>query len=271
MGFYDLSKEEREKLTITIGQDIADDLSVGKVDRILRYFSDEDTYIRKVGYLAIGKIYKSDEKIKSTIIEVLKKLMGSDIAKVRQTAIYAAGEIGMIDFETIEDLFNTGLFDPHHSVRNAVVGSIKKMSEKNPQPVLTWAKQYLNHQDKEVRKEICHGIELRGRTHPQDILPMLEKLQHDESAEVRNMLIHVLGQISYKKGCLETVIKTLNNWDNQLLVEKALDEIVEVHERYKNFAVLTQQGATEFINKNYKKRKAGANKLSENASFRPKK
>lgn len=255
MGFYELSKEERVILVTKINHDIADDLSIGSVDRILRYFSDDDTYIRKVSYQAIGRIYKSNENIKSTVIEVLRKLLGSDLPKVRQTTINAAGEIGMIEFEPIEDFFNTGLFDDHHSVRNAVIGSVKKMSEKNPVPVLKWAKQYLSHQNKEVRKQICHGIELRGRTHPQDILPMLEKLQHDESAEVRKMLIHVLGQISYKKGCLETVIKTLNNWDNQLLVQKALDEIVKVHKRYKNFAVLTQREALEFIHKNYKKEK----------------
>ncbi len=80
------------------------------------------------------------------------------------------------------------------------------MGEKNPEPVLTWAKNYLYHADKEIRREICNGIELRGRTHPQDILPLLKKLQHEKTARVRNTLIHVLGQISYKKGCLITVI-----------------------------------------------------------------
>ena len=253
MGFYELSKEERIKLVDKINKDIADDMSEGSVNRILRYFSDDDTYIRKVSYQAIGRIYKSNKDLKPTIIEMLRKLFHSDIAKVRQTVINAAGEIGMIDFESIQDLFNAGLFDHHHSIRNAVIGSVKKMSEKNPIPVLKWAKQYLTHQNKDVRKEICHGIELRGRTHPQDILPMLEELQYDECSEVRKMLIHVIGQISYKKGCLETVIKTLNHWDNRVLVEKALDEIVIVHERYKNFAVLTQQEAIEFIKKNYKK------------------
>ncbi len=49
------------------------------------------------------------------------------------------------------------------------------MGEKNPEPVLTWAKNYLYHADKEIRMEICHGIELRGRTHPQDILPLLKE------------------------------------------------------------------------------------------------
>jgi hypothetical protein len=73
-----------------------------------------------------------------------------------------------------------GLFDAHHIVRNAVIGSIKKMEEKNPLPVLSFAKQFLNHEDPEIRREIIHGIELRGRTHPQDILPLLKELQFDE-------------------------------------------------------------------------------------------
>ena len=35
-------------------------------------------------------------------------------------------------------------------------------------------------------------------------------------------------------------------------VEKALDEIVDVHERYKSFAILTQQQAIDYIDANYK-------------------
>ena len=78
--------------------------------------------------------------------------------------INAAGEIGKKDFLTVQHFFDKGLFDVHHSPRNAVIGSIKKMGEVNPKPVLLWAKKYLLHPDKEIRREICHGIELRGRT-----------------------------------------------------------------------------------------------------------
>jgi hypothetical protein len=143
----------------------------------------------------------------------------------------------------------TGLFDAHHSVRNAVIGSMKKAGEKNPKPVLSFAKKYLNHSDKEIRREICHGIELRGRTHPQDILPLLKKLQHDKTARVRNTLVHVLGQIAYKKGCLETVIADLKNWENKELVTDAIEEIIDVHDRYKNFSILTQKEAKEYIDR----------------------
>ena len=251
MAFYDLSKAERIKLVEKITNEIREDLSQGKLEKILHYFSDEDTYIRKSGYLAIGKIYKSNESLQKPILETLKKLADSDDEKVRQTSVNAAGEIGLVNFEVVQGFFDNGLFDEHHSVRNAVIGSIKKMGQKNPKPVLNWVKFYLKHHDKEIRREICHGIELRGRTHPQDILPLLEKLQHDETARVRNTLVHVLGQIAYKKGCLETVVSALNKWDNKELVTDALDEIVDVHHRYKDFSILTQKEAIDYIDQNY--------------------
>ena len=126
------------------------------------------------------------------------------------------------------------------------------MGEKNPEPILRWAKKYLHHTDKEVRREICHGIELRGRTHPQNILPLLKELQFDRTARVKNTLIHVLGQIAYKKGCLETVVEHLKLWENKELVLRALDEIIDVHGRYKDFTILTQKQAVDFIDKHYK-------------------
>ena len=105
--------------------------------------------------------------------------------------------------------------------------------------------------DKEVRREICHGIELRGRTHPQDILPLLKELQFDKTARVKNTLVHVLGHISYKKQYLATVIEHLKSWDNKELVLQALNEIIDVHDRYKDFAILTQQQAADYIDKHY--------------------
>ena len=43
-------------------------------------------------------------------------------------------------FEILKHFFDKGLMDTHHSVRNAVIGSVKKMGEVNPKPVLNWAK-----------------------------------------------------------------------------------------------------------------------------------
>jgi len=252
MTFYDLSKEERLVLVEKINQDIQNDLSSGKTKNIITYFSDEDTYIRKTGYLAIGRIFYDKSELQQHILSTLKDLLKSDTDKVRQTVVNTAGEIGKFYFDKVQHFFDVGLFDKHHSVRNAVIGSVKKMSERNPIPVLAWAKTYLKHPDKEIRREICHGIELRGRTHPQDILPLLKTLEFDETKRVSDTLIHVIGQIAYKKGCLKTVVAHLNTWENKPLVEKALDEIVDVHNRYKKFAVLTQQEAIEFIDGNYR-------------------
>nr|WP_298791162.1 HEAT repeat domain-containing protein [uncultured Allomuricauda sp.] len=254
MGFYDLPKEERKKLVQKIELDIFNDLLNSSQKNTLVYFSDEDTYIRKAAYLSTGKIHKTNQHSISIIILFLEKLLKSDNEKVRQTVVNAAGELGKTNFESVVHFFDIGLFDDHHSVRNAAIGSIKKMGEKNPKPVLNWAKKYLHHPDKEVRREICHGIELRGRKHPEDILPLLKELEYDSTTRVKNTLIHVLGQIAYKKGCLATVVKALNTWKNTELVKKALDEIVDVHDRYKSFAVLTQAEAIAYIDRNYGKK-----------------
>jgi HEAT repeat protein len=251
MSFYDLSKPKRVELVEKINAEILSELKSGKRKFILNYFSDEDTYIRKTAYLAFGKIYKIEKHLRKDILILLDTLFTSENEKVRQTTINAAGEIGKIDFAVIDHLMKKGLFDSHHSVRNAVIGSIKKMGEKNPEPTLKFAKQFLHHENKEIRREICHGIELRGRTHPQDILPLLKELQDDKTARVRNTLVHVLGQIAYKKGCLETVIKDLKTWKNKHLVADAIEEIIDVHDRYKNFTIKTQEEAIEYIEKNY--------------------
>ena len=253
MSFYDLSKDKRAELVEKIKATTLSEIKKSKLKKTVEYFSDEDTYIRKSAYLSIGRIYLENDDLHKIIILILEKLLKEDNAHIRQTVINAAGEIGTTDFKIVQHFFEKGLFDKHHSVRNAVIGSIKKMSEKNPVPVLKWSQQYLYHPDKEIRREICHGIELRGRTHPQDILPLLKELQHDKTARVRTTLVHVIGQIAYKKGCLQTVIADLNTWENKALTDDAIEEIIDVHERYKNFSILTQDEAIDYIEKNYRK------------------
>tara|TARA_R110000751_G_scaffold78814_2_gene159055 strand:- start:615 stop:803 length:189 start_codon:yes stop_codon:yes gene_type:complete len=56
MAFYDLSKPKRDQLVGQINLEIANDLSLMKTENIITYFSNEDTYIRKTGYLTIGKL-----------------------------------------------------------------------------------------------------------------------------------------------------------------------------------------------------------------------
>lgn len=251
MSFYNLTKAERKKEVNAIESALRNAIDMDQLSNIIRYFSDPDTYIRRSAYLAIGRICKSDVNLLPKIIKTLENLNSHGDFKVRQTVINAAGEIGKTQFEAVRSFFDLGLFDKHHAPRNAVIGSIKKMGELNPTPVLTWAKQYLHHPDKEIRREICHGIELRGRKHPQDILPLLQELENDNTKRVRNTLVHVLGQIAYKEGCLSTVINHLKNWKNQDLVNDALAEIIDVHQRYRNFSALTQQQAMKFISDSF--------------------
>ena len=249
MGFYDLTKDERVHRTEQILSALVRHLEKNSV-KPFPYFSHDDTYFRKSGYQSVGRIYNRQPELRERIILVLEKSIVNQNEYVRQTTINAAGEIGIKHFDTVAPLFDRGLFDTHHSVRNAVIGSVKKMGEKNPTPVLKWAKKYLSHPDKEVRREICHGIELRGRTHPEDILPLLKQLQHDPTARVRNTLVHVLGQISYKKDCLAKVIQHLKKWENKDVTMKAIAEIIDIHKRYKKFAVLSPEEAEKYINDN---------------------
>lgn len=252
MAFYDLSKQKRADLVVIIRNDILQELQSLQFKKTINYFSDNDTYIRKSAYLSIGKLYQEHKSLQTCIITLLDELLLHDDFKIRQTVINAAGEIGKLNFKIVQHFFDKGLFDIHHSPRNAVIGSIKKMGEVNPIPVLLWDKNYLHHSNKEIRREICHGIELRGRKHPQDILPLLQELQHDTTARVRNTLVHVIGQIAYKKDCIQTVIEHLKGWDNKALVADALEEIIDVHYRYRNFTVLTQDEARAYIANNYK-------------------
>lgn len=251
MAFYDLNKTARYEKVRQITNDISGEIKTGKLVKTLAYFSDEDGYIRKAAYLAFGKIYKNDPLLLTEIVDILRIFIRVADFKVRQTAINAAGEIGKIDFPGVKEFFDIGLFDSHHSPRNAVIGSIKKMGEVNPAPVLSFAREYLHHPDKEIRREICHGIELRGRKYPQDILPLLKELQFDKTKRVQSTLVHVLGQIAYKKGCLAIVIAELKTWENSALAKAAIEEIIDVHHRYRDFSVLTQEEARRYIAENF--------------------
>ena len=255
MAFYDLPKQERIHVIAEMSNEILSEIKSGKFKNTFSYFSNEDTYIRKGAYLSVGRLYFSNKALQPKIIQMLNVLMLQDDFKIRQTVINAAGEIGKKDFGVVQHFFDKGLFDAHHSPRNAVIGSVKKMGEVNPQPVLSWSKKYLHHRDKEIRREICHGIELRGRKFPQDILPLLQELQHDTTARVRSTLIHVIGQIAYKKGCLTIVVEHLNKWENKELVADALEEIIDVHYRYRNFSAMTQSEAKQYIAGNYQPNK----------------
>ncbi len=253
MAFYDLSKESRAKKTADIQFEILNSIRARDSSVLEKYGIDTDIYIRKATYLGVGRIYSAVFELRQKIITSLKSLESHESELVRQTIVNAAGEIGMFQFEKVQSIFDSALFDAHHKVRNSVIGSLKKMSQKNPEPVLAWAKIYINHPEKEIRREVSHGIELRGRTHPQDVLPLLAMLQFEETRRVRNTLVHVLGQIAYKKGCLQTVVSALREWNDTQLVKDALLEIIDVHseKRYAKFTAMTQEEVVRYIKENF--------------------
>ncbi len=174
---------------------------------IINYTSDGDTYIRKNAYIAIGRIYWDHTELREEILLLLDEMLKDPEEKVRQTAVYALSEIGKKDAAVVMNSFEKAIKDDHYSVRNAVIGALKQMGQKNPEPTFAFAKKHLKDDDPEIRREIVHGIELRGRTHPEEVLPLLKELQDEEVERVRKMIIHVIGQISYKKWCLEKVIR----------------------------------------------------------------
>jgi HEAT repeat protein len=246
MSFYDLSKEERHELVSKMEKSIKNDLKTSETKIILKYASDDDFYIRKNTYLILGRLYNDHDDLREKIMEVTESLLKNEDEKVRQTAIYAFSEIGKIDADKVWKYFEIAINDEHHVVKNAVMGALKQIGEKNPEPTLKFARKFLCDDNPEIRRIIVHGIELRGRKHPEDILPLLEELQNEENKRVRDMVIHVIGQISYKKGCLETTISTLKTWENKKMVKDAVTEIINVHKRYK-FADKSPEEAEEYI------------------------
>ena len=252
MGFYDLSKAEREQKYLDVQNDIYENLVSETTNDIDKYFSDSDTYIRKAGYLAIGKLYKNNDFIRCKIIKVLEQLMQDEDEKVRQTVINSCGEIAIMDFESVARIFEIGLLDNHHSVKNAVQGSLKKSGEKNHMPIISFCQKHIQNDNPEVRRQIAHGLELRGRTHPEDIMLVLKLLQFDNHKRVRPMVVHIFGQISYKKDCLPKVVKELLTWDDEKLVNDCLNEIIKQHEHinnhFKTVETLSPEECRRYIN-----------------------
>jgi hypothetical protein len=160
---------------------------------------------------------------------MLDDVINSTSERIRQTVINAAGEIALTDFAPVEHLFDIGVTDPHHSVRNAVQGSLKKAGEKNPAQIIPFCRRHITSPDPETRRTAAHGLELRGRTHPEDVMPVLRLLQFEKHRRVRPMLVHIFGQISYKKGCLQKVTAELLTWEDKALADDCFEEIVKQH------------------------------------------
>ena len=258
MGFYDLPKADREQKYKDIQDDIlrcliSDDHAIAAA-----YFNDADTYIRKAAYLGVGRIYKQELAPEAIVICMLDALMKSDSARVRQTVINAAGEIAIIDFAPVEHLFDVGITDPHHSVRNAVQGSLKKAGGKNPAQVIPFCRRHIASPEPETRRTAAHGLEFCGRTHPEDVMPVLRLLQYETHKRVRSMLVHTFGQISYKKGCLEKATAELLTWEDKALADECFEEIISQHRHidshFRTVETLSPQECEDYLREMRKER-----------------
>ena len=236
MSYYELSKEERTHFFQNQKKLIKDDLQKNKEDAFLKFAQDNDTYIRKNAYLILSRLYLNNEELKINISNLIKNNLTHENEKVRQTLAYALGEIGKIDFDIAKQFLPAFLEDEHHSVRNGVIGALKRAGRDNPDPTLAFIEIFLTHSNPEIRREMVHGMELLGRTHPEKILPLLKKIQWEDNTRVFSMIIHVIGQICYKKGCVEKVLEMLKNWENKELIGKALLEMIHVHQNYEKFS-----------------------------------
>jgi hypothetical protein len=187
--------------------------------------------------------------MRAWILSAINEMSKSPDYKVRQTAAYACGEIGKTDFESVKSSLDIFLEDKHHSVRNALTGAIKQMGEKNPRPVFSWANENLRKCSPDIRIKIIHGLELRGRTHPEEILPILAKVKDKyRDRRTQKMLVHITGQISYKKDCLGKVIREIRNWGD--IVPECISEILKVHRKYRKFSFFSPEEAEKYISEN---------------------
>src|SRR5690606_8032520 len=101
MGYYDLSKEERQKFVLKMKKEIVKGLKEGETIVILHYSSDNDVYIRKNVSTIMGRIYRDQGIFQEEIIQVASHLLKNDDEKVRQTAVYLMGEIGKKDADMV--------------------------------------------------------------------------------------------------------------------------------------------------------------------------
>ncbi len=250
-AYHDLSRTEREQLIEDIERALKEDIKSGKYAALTQYGADHDPYIRRAVSRVLGWLYRDRRDLRDGTLTLVRENLDNQDVYIRQTMVYAVAEIGMADAKNAFLLLDMVIEDESPVIRRAVIGALKRLSLKNPQEALDFAKKYLHHPDPEVRREIVHGIESRGRKHPEEVLPLLGELQNDPSPYVLMMIVHVVGQISYKEECLEKVVAALKTWDNEILVNHSLNEILDVHERYERFCAKTTSEAFEYLKKEF--------------------
>ena len=244
------SRKKTEKKRWKIKEKIISDLKKDNTEKALNYMSDKSSSKRKNAYVALASIYNEQDDLKDQILDFLRTLFEDKNKKVRQTALYALGEIGKTDAERVVEMFEEAMSDQDHLVRISVYGALKEMGQKNPEPAIEFAKKFQYHSDPKIRRRIIQGIKHIGKMRPQDILPILRDSQNDEDEKVRDMVINVIGEISYKNGCLEIVIADIKTWENKEIVESAIKEIIAAHKKHKKISEKSTKEAKKYIKEN---------------------
>ena len=132
-----------------------------------------------------------------------------------------------------------------------MIGALERMEEKNPKPTLDFARTFLHHQDLMIRRAVVHGIELERENATPKRYCHLTKVQSDPDKNVRRMAIHVRGQISYKKGCLEKVVLALRGWGGEEMAKRALKESLNVHNQYERLSARSHEEVLEYMEEQF--------------------
>jgi len=95
-------------------------------------------------YLILEGIRKENENLKDQVLNLAPYLLKNEEEKVRQTTVYTFSEIGKIDANKAFEPLEIALNDENRVVKNAVMGALKQMGEKNQESTLKFAKKFLN-------------------------------------------------------------------------------------------------------------------------------
>ena len=87
----------------------------------------------------------------------------------------------------------------------------------------------MKNSDADVRRQAVHGVELRGRKAPTEILPILKSGLGDISKRVRDMVAHVISEVGNKKHGFNILIEALDEWANSTnpLILSAITECLK--------------------------------------------
>lgn len=249
MELRHLSKEKKNIQMDKISNEIICGLDTRDYENILNHAGDKDNQVIKHVSIVLADAYK-DESLKANLSKLLEEMSASSDEKVRKTMVLTAGEIGKKNAEDIFPILEFAMDDESEVVQKTAISALKIMCDKNPGPSLKLASSLIGHENPEIRKGIIHGLELRGKKYPEDVLPILTAIQNEKHKSVVNVIIHVMGRISYRKGSVEKVVEELKTWTNRWLVKKSAQEIISFHGKHTKFASRSHEEIEKYLTEN---------------------